>query len=367
MISNPTPSAHSPVPRSPEAWEQARQLVLRYGRNATAYQILNPGFERWFSQRGDAVAGYVRSGGHRVVAGSPICAAGRLAGVVAELEEDTHGAGLRTCYFGAELDLEEELAARGPTDRLLLGAQPVWHPASFRRVMAGKASLRAQLYRSRNKGVGVSRWNEERARSHPELERCLDEWLDTRGLPPLHFLVEPETLGRLRDRRIFVAEQEGVPVAFLVASPIPLRKGWLVEQTVRGQAAPNGTVELLLDAAMEDLADGGAQLVTLGLVPLSRHGGKLASEHPWWMRALLGWMRAHGNRFYHFEGLDRWKSKFQPEVWEPVYAITSERSIGLGTLWAITGAFGKMSPPRLAFVALARALRQEWSWLVRGR
>ncbi len=36
---------------------------------------------------------------------------------------------------------------------MLLGAQPVWRPASWTTILEGKASLRAQLYRARNKGV----------------------------------------------------------------------------------------------------------------------------------------------------------------------------------------------------------------------
>jgi hypothetical protein len=40
--------------------ERARDLILRYGWNATAYQLLNPGIELWFSRRGDAVIGFVR-------------------------------------------------------------------------------------------------------------------------------------------------------------------------------------------------------------------------------------------------------------------------------------------------------------------
>ncbi|MEE8523908.1 MAG: hypothetical protein V3T72_08250 [Thermoanaerobaculia bacterium] len=64
-----------------------------------------------------------------------------------------------------------------------------------------------------------------------------------------------------------------------------------------------------------------------------------------------------------FDGLDAYKAKYLPESWEPVYAITSERRIGLGTLYAIAGAFGKMSPVLLAFRALLRAGGQEIAWL----
>lgn len=342
---------------------QARHLVEKYGFNATSYQILNPGIGRWFTPAGDAVVGYVDCYGYRVVAGSPICVAERLGAVVEEFEEETHARGLWTCYFAADERLADQLALRGPLDRILLGAQPVWTPSRWPEILERKASLRAQLNRARNKGVVVDHWPAEEASGHPELERCLGEWLATRGLPPLHFLVEPETLHRLWDRELFVARQQGKVVGFLVASPIPARNGWLIEQIIRGQGAPNGTSELLVDAAWRHLAHRGASYVTLGLSPLSRRAEISAPRQHLWLRTLLAWVRAHGRRFYNFDGLDAYKAKYEPESWEPIYAITSERRVSLGTLYAVAGAFGNMSPIILVLRALRRALRQEIAWL----
>lgn len=354
------------------ALERARRLILNHGWNATAYQILNPGIERWFFPHleagpegtvGEGVVGFVRSFGYRVVAGSPVCAPEMLPRVVARFEEETHDLGLHSCYFAAGERLAAALAARGPWDRILLGAQPVWHPARWPTVLARKASLRAQLNRARNKGVTVERWSMVTDAEAEPLRACLQDWLSTRGLPPLHFLVEPETLGRLYDRRLFVARQDGGVVGFLVASPVPRRNGWLIEQNIRGAHAPNGTTELLFDGAVRDIAADGAEYVTLGLCPLSRRADVSAPRQEWWLRWLLQWVRAHGRRFYDFDGLDAYKAKFLPERWEPIYAITSERRFGPGTLYAVAGAFGRTAPPWLILRALGRAAGQEWQWL----
>lgn len=344
-------------------YELLRQLVMAHGHAVTAYQILNPGMEHWLSPDGEAVVGYVASSGYRVVAAGPICAEERLGEVVAAFEEDCRRSGLKACYFAANERLAQELRQRGPLDRILLGAQPLWHPRRWPEILATKASLRAQLHRATNKGVVVQAWPTEKARDHAELHRCLEEWLATRGLPPLHFLVEPETLGMLEGRQVFVAERLGRPVGFLVASPIPKRQGWLIEQIIRGREAPNGVAELLIDAAFRHLGEQGAELITLGLSPLSRRAGWVQAGQAWWIRLLLGWMRAHGRRFYNFDGLDAFKAKFLPQSWEPVWAITGEKRVSPRMLWAITGAFAKVSPPLLVFRALARALHREGVWL----
>src|SRR5262249_18831948 len=152
-----------------------------------------------------------------------------------------------------------------------------------------------------NKGVTTSEWPADVAESHPTLGRVLSAWLSTRGLPPLHFMTETATLGDLRDRRIFVAERPSAGViGFIVATPVPARNGWLLEQWPRIPGAPNGTTPLLVDTAMRALALSGARYVTMGLAPLSDCAGPIGVTEPLWLRVLLGWMRAHGRRFYNF-------------------------------------------------------------------
>ena len=83
--------------RWPPAVRRARDLVIEHGWNATAYQIVNPGIRHWFSSGGDAVVGYVRRAGVRVVGGAPVCAAERLADVAGEFERDANRAGDGVC------------------------------------------------------------------------------------------------------------------------------------------------------------------------------------------------------------------------------------------------------------------------------
>lgn len=322
---------------------RARALVQRHGWNATAYQIVNPGIAHWFARAGDAVVGHVTTHGVRVAAGAPVCAPHRLSDVTREFEDDAARAGQRVCYFGAERRLLD-VTSRSGHAAVLLGAQPWWNPAHWPELVRRQASIRSQLNRARNRQVRVREWPVARAENDPGLRACLDDWLAGRGLPPLHFLVEPETLHRLLDRRVFVASRHGTPVGFLVASPVPTRRGWLLEQIVRGGTAPNGTSELLVDVAMRQLARGGAAYVTLGLAPLSRHAGRPAAGQGAWLRGLFRLARRAGGRFYNFEGLDRFKSKLRPEGWEGVWAISSESDFSPRTLYAIAAAFTGRSP-----------------------
>src|SRR5690348_17076259 len=148
---------------------RARALVLAYGWNATAYQIVNPGMSLWFSERDDAVIGYVERRLTRVVAGAPVCPLERLEEVVTEFEQECAARQRRVCYFGAEERLEGFFRNRADHARVLLGSQPSWNPAHWASIVSGKASLRAQLNRARNKGVTVAPTSADEATRDPSL------------------------------------------------------------------------------------------------------------------------------------------------------------------------------------------------------
>jgi phosphatidylglycerol lysyltransferase len=342
------------------SWETARDLVLRHGWNATAYQLLNPGMHLWFSAAGDAVVGYVDFGRTRVVAGAPVCSAERLPEVAQELEASTNAGGRRVLYFGAGERLER-LYADSTHHRLVqLGAQPVWDPRQWTSVVRGKASLRAQLNRARNKHVVVEEWPLTRARESPALREVLRTWLATRGLPALGFMVTTDLLRRGDDRRVFVAIRDSdTVVGFLVATPVPARSGWLVEEWPRVPTAPNGTTHLMVDAAMRAFAELGSSYATLGLAPLSSRGASTLAPPSLWLDAVLRWVRAHGRRFYNFAGLESFKASLQPAGWEPVFAVAQGTRFSPRMLRAVAGVFSGGAPELLVARAVLSAARQE--------
>lgn len=335
----------------------ARDLVMAYGRNATAYQILNPGLSHWFNARRDAVVGYVRRGSWMLVAGEPVCGSGTLPDVVSEFEAWARTRQLQVCYVCAAHSMRDLLGRSGRHSSITMGAQPVWNPAEWTGIVRSRSSLRAQLHRSLNKGVRIESWDPAAAAGNTEIRQTLLEWLHGRLLPPMHFLVEPEVLsGIVEDRLLLVARREGRVVAFLVASPVAARNGYLIEELARSARAPNGTSELLIDAAMTRFAEAGCTYATMGLVALARG---TVEENPLWLRSLMVLARAHANRFYNFRGLERFRAKMHPAYWETIYAISNETRFSPQALYAMGGAFAGISPWRAIGLAVVKGAREE--------
>ncbi len=336
----------------------ALRAVRQYGRVASVYQALTPDFRYWDDGPSGCVVAYVEARafpfGPRVwvAAGEPIGPPEAVAGAARRFEAAAREGGARALWFGVEST--ERLGGSGAS--LVVGAQPVWRAGDWDERLAAKASLRAQVNRARNKGVVVDEMPE--AGASPALRQILSDWIASRGMPALAFLADPHVLGHLVDRRVFVARQEGRPVAYLVLAPIPARGGWHVEWIIQPRTAPNGTPSLLIDAVCRAV-EPDAQ-ITLGLVPLSSTAPLSGQAPPLAVRALLTWTRAHARRFYNFEGLERFKAKFLPDAWEPVYLVTTRRRVSVLTFYAVADAFsGRRSPARLVGRALANAVASE--------
>jgi len=338
----------------------ARELVMAHGWNSTAYQILNPGIDHWFSRDTPGVVGYTRRSKVMLVAGAPICASAAMPGVAAEFEGFARSQGCRVCYVCAESRLHRLFNGSRGHSIVALGAQPAWQPENWPRLIAARNSLRAQINRARNRGVTIETIPAEHGRDDPGITAVLDEWLGGRALAPLHFLVEANALGGIAaDRVLLAARRAERTVAFLIASPIAARNGYLIEQIARSASAPNGTTEMLIDAAMRRFAHEGRDFVTLGLVALAVSARAEIRGNPLWIRLLMRFARAHANRLYNFQGLERFRTRMMPSRWEPIYAISNEPRFSIRTLCAIGEAFSHMPPWRTIGLGAIRAIRQE--------
>ena len=113
---------------------------------------------------------------------------------------------------------------------------------------------------------------------------------------------------------------------------------------------------------MRKLADENYEYATLGLAPLSTRADIKPFRNPFWLRFLMAWARLHGKRFYNFDGLDAFKAKLQPKMWEPVFAISNESTLSLRTVYAIAAAFSENEPIKLFSSGIWRSILTEIKW-----
>ena len=247
------------------------------------------------------------------------------------------------CCFATELRFRDGVA----WSAMRVGDQPSWAPADWTGVLRDSRSLREQLRRARAKGVKVRSLDPgELAPGKPiraELDGLIAQWLASRQIAPMGFLVHVDPFGFAAERRYFVAQRDGKLVGFLSAIPIYARPGWFFEDFLRDPSAPNGTVELLIDAGMRAAAAENIPYVTLGLVPLS---GEISP----WLRAARRW----GKALYDFDGLRAFKAKLKPRAWDPIYLSYPSGRSGFVAMFDTLSAFSRGGLLRFGVETLLR-------------
>ncbi len=332
---------------------RVRDLLLRHGRNTMCWQVLNPGFSFWFSSGGQGMTAYVRRGNLLVTAGAPVAPEEKLDEVAREFEQSAASRGLSVCYFGAEKWFQKKRTEYGQCSSILLGAQPVWNPRIWREQLNFNRSVSSLIRTAVRRGVSIEETPAELA-SDPGYRRCLNEWMRSRKLPALGFLVNPDILQNLDGRKLLTARRAGKIIAFLTLTSMPERNGWLIEHIIRGREAVRGTSELLIDRAMSLAVENGILQTTLGLAPFSRNAGLSYRKNPVWIRKIFSALYHGMGWLYNFSGLDNFKAKFKPEFWEPVYLIVNRPRVTPSIFYDVAGAFCRMSPVKFLALGLVR-------------
>ena len=293
-------------------------LLQRHGREATSFQILEPGLTYWFFDDDEGVLAYTDLGSAWVTAGEPVCAPERMAELVARFVEVAERADRRVRFF----HVRGEFAPLVGLAHTHVGELPTWDPRAWASTLASARSLREQLRRARNKGVTTRAVDGAQMEdgASPLRARCdslVARWLGKKGMGELKFMVRVHPYGFARERRYVVAERAGQLIGLAVAIPIYQRNGWFIEDLLRDDSAPNGTAELLVDTLMQEFAREGSHYATLGLAPLA---GEL--------RPLLALTRNYTTRLYNFPGVRSFKEKLRPKQWEAVYLAYPRGELG---------------------------------------
>ena len=206
-----------------------------------------------------------------------MCAPERLDAVATELEADAARRGERVLFFGAGERLEQVYAARRDHCLVPLGAQPVWEPAAWPAIVRGKASLRAQLNRARNKGVRVDEWPAARARELVRAACRARRWLRTRGLPPLGFHRRRRTCWTISTTAASSSPSaERSVVAFLIGDAGAGARR-LAGRAVAATRAPRRTARRTRSSTRRCAPSRtrARSYVTLGLAPLAERAGPI--------------------------------------------------------------------------------------------
>jgi phosphatidylglycerol lysyltransferase len=201
---------------------------------------------------------------------------------------------------------------------LKLGEEALVPLAEFKLDGSERAGMRQAHRRGERDGLTFEVAQPSAAMQHiEELADISNSWLVNKNTAEKHFSVGAFGADYLANFPMALIRRAGSLVAFANVWASATREELSVDLMRFAPQAPHGTmdylfVELLLWARAQ-----GYRWFNLGMAPLAGLGSHRLA--PRWHQ-VGGFVFRHGEHFYNFQGLRRYKAKFGP-VWEPRYLV----------------------------------------------
>ncbi|MBS0395198.1 MAG: DUF2156 domain-containing protein, partial [Proteobacteria bacterium] len=268
-----------------------------------------------FHPAGDAFLMYQVSGGSWIALGDPVGAPGRDEDLVWAFRELVDRRGARTVFYEVSsrslplyLDLGLTLTKLGEEARVPL--------EGFSLDGSARADLRQSRRRAQRDGASFEVVPPAAVGPLlPRLREVSDAWLADKATAEKGFSLGSFSERYVAEFPVAVVRAEGDVVAFANLWPSGTREELSVDLMRFHPEAPRGAMDYLFIELMLWGRGQGYRWFNLGMAPLS--GLENRALAPLWHR-MGSFLYRHGESFYNFEGLRRYKQKFDPE-WEPRY------------------------------------------------
>ena len=296
---------------------RAKGVVQAHGCSSVARFLLLPDKLYWFSP-GDSVVGYALVGRTAVALGDPIGPAEDSAAAISGFVAFCQINDWDPAFYQTLPDYLEHYQAAG-LQALCIGSEAVVDVQNFTLSGGAMKSLRGGVGRLTKAGYTTELLSPPH---EPELLRQMkaisDDWLQQQHSGEKRFSLGWFDEGYLNDSPVMVVRNpQGEPIAFANIIPEYQRNESTLDLMRQRRGGENGVMDLLLVALFVWAKEQGFATFNLGLAPLSGVGER--SEDPL-VERVMNLVFRRGGRFYSFEGLSRYKRKFQPS-WEPRYLI----------------------------------------------
>jgi lysylphosphatidylglycerol synthetase-like protein (DUF2156 family) len=284
------------------------EWLKKYSHSSASYLTLSNDIKYFSVDSIDGYIGYVKHANVAVALGEPICSASNAFKLIHEFKLFCINNKWQICFFGCSENNTEIFRGCG-FKAIYIGSEPFVALDKFTITGSKMCSVRRGINHAKRAGVCIEECFYNNDKFKNELEAVTKDWLHTKKMPELSFMV-----GRLSfdpERRYFVARRNEQIVAFAIYNPIYALKSYYLDLNRRRREAPNGTMEYLLVSSFEKLKHEGMQKIYFGLSPFS-NAQAIANNHPFIAR-LMKFLYKHFDFFYPAESEYFFKRKLSTD------------------------------------------------------
>ena len=308
------PARPEPAVAGPGELARARALIAQCD-NTVANAALTGDKRLLFNDAGTAFVMYQIAGRSWIALGDPVGAREGAEELVWRLREMSDHHGCETVFYQVcadRLSLYVDLGLAA----LKIGEEARVPLAEFSLEGGARADLRQAHRRAQRDGASFEVVPPEGVAAFlPALKGISDAWLSSKSTGEKRFSVGAFSPAYLEQFPLALVRAEGSPVAFANLWTTATKAELSVDLMRFGADAPRGAMDYLFIELMLWGQRAGFRHFNLGMAPLS--GLEQHPLAPAWHR-VGNFIFRHGEHFYNFDGLRRYKTKFDP-MWEPRY------------------------------------------------
>ncbi|MEZ5500816.1 MAG: bifunctional lysylphosphatidylglycerol flippase/synthetase MprF [Steroidobacteraceae bacterium] len=308
--------------RPDDSDDEAGQLriargILPLARHSLAFAVLSEDKRLLLTPSQDAFIMYQVVNRSWVALGDPVGSAAQFANLIWRFRElsDQHGG--RTVFYQVSdeyLPLYVDLGLAA----LKIGEEAQVYLPEFSLDGSARAELRQARRRAERDGATFEVLpRDQSAGLMQDLRRLSDQWLAEKSTAEKGFSVGRFSEDYMSEFPIALVRREGEPAAFANLWATSGKEELSVDLMRFGNDAPRGAMDFLFIELMLWGRAQGYRWFNLGMAPLSGLGAHPLS--PVWHK-VGNFVYRHGEHFYNFSGLRRYKSKFDPR-WQPRYLV----------------------------------------------
>jgi phosphatidylglycerol lysyltransferase len=310
------PAKPEPAVAKEEDLERARKIIC-LADQTIANAALSGDKRLLFNDAGDAFVMYQVNGRSWIALGDPVGPRAKCEELLWRFRElsDRHGG--RTVFYqarGERLPLYVDLGLAA----LKIGEEARVPLQEFSLEGPARAGLRSDHRRAARGGASFEIVMPDQIPPLlPALRKISDAWLTEKSTAEKRFSVGAFTEKYVCNFPIALVRTEGSPSAFANLWPSGTKDELSIDLMRFGPDAPRSAMDFLFIELMLWARAQGFRWFNLGMAPLA--GLERHPLAPAWHR-VGNFVFRHGEHFYNFEGLRRYKAKFDP-VWEPRYLV----------------------------------------------
>jgi phosphatidylglycerol lysyltransferase len=238
---------------------------------------------------------------------------------------------------------------------LKIGEDAVIRTDGFTLKGKAMANVRSSARRAEKEGVRVVfyRGQIEHAEQLFQMQLISWSWLASKGGSEMGFSMGHFDIREEDDRQVSALVVDGTNRvhAFVTFIPIYGRHGWGLDLMRRAEQAAPGCMELLLSCSIDYLKSTGAEMVSLGLAPMS----KVNQQDQTALDSIIDFLTQRYGYLNQSQSLFKFKQKFQPS-WESRYLVYPHSSHLPKIGWALYAAHQQDT----SLIALTRRSMRNW-------